>query len=131
MYRYVRPYFGSTESSPFFFRICEVAHTMGINYQVYRTTIMYYGKIETLKRSTALGAVTLFGGFITLLVQVRKIKYNFLYTANAQIFDRPSLRCVSPNSSRSHTIKLVLCVSPSPLFDLPEPSTSPSLLWIR
>ena len=95
MYRYVKPYFGSTESSPFVCRICEVAHTMGINYQVYRATIMYYGKIETLKRSTALGAVTLFGGFITLQVQVSKINYIFLYDTNAQMFDRLSLRYVS------------------------------------
>jgi hypothetical protein len=79
MSKYFKPYFGSTKSSPFFFRICEIAHTVAINYQVYRTTIMYYGKMEALKTSTALGAVTLFGGFITLLVQVGKIKCILLY----------------------------------------------------
>ena len=56
-----------------FSSICEIAHTVAINYQVYRTTIVYYGKIEMLTRSTAVGPIALFGGLITLLVQVRKL----------------------------------------------------------
>lgn len=66
----------------FFCRICEIAHTVGLNYEVYRVTIMYYGKIEALivTKTTVIASITLFGGLITLLVQVRKIKYILLYT---------------------------------------------------
>ncbi|KIM42484.1 hypothetical protein M413DRAFT_70744 [Hebeloma cylindrosporum] len=51
-------------------RIAEVAHTVAINYQIYRTTIVYYGKVELLLGSSALAAVPISGGFITLLVQI-------------------------------------------------------------
>jgi len=92
--RYFRPCLAPTEPASSFFRICETAQTMGINYQIYRTTIIYYGKIEMLGTSTAVVTVTIFGGIITLLVQVMKITYILLYTTNTQISDRPFLRCV-------------------------------------
>jgi len=74
--RYSKPCLAATELGSLFFRICETTQTMGINYQIYRTTIIYYGKIGMLGKSTAVVTVTIFGGIITLLVQVMK---NYIY----------------------------------------------------
>jgi len=56
----------------FLFRICEIVHTVGVNYEVYQTTIILYGRPDLLMKFTVIGAVSVFGGFITLLVQVRR-----------------------------------------------------------
>ncbi|KAF8960128.1 hypothetical protein BDZ97DRAFT_1922381 [Flammula alnicola] len=49
--------------------LLEIAHTLGINYEVYRVTIILYGKPWLLGRFQGIGAVTIFGGGITLIVQ--------------------------------------------------------------
>jgi len=56
----------------FFSRICEIVHTVGVNYEVYRATIIFYGRPDLLLKFTVIGAVSVFGAFITLLVQVRR-----------------------------------------------------------
>lgn len=60
------------EPSPLLFRICEIVHTAGVDYEVYRTTIIYDGRPDLLVRFKVMGAVSAFGALITLLVQVRR-----------------------------------------------------------
>ncbi|KIM42482.1 hypothetical protein M413DRAFT_134912 [Hebeloma cylindrosporum] len=49
--------------------VCDLVHTVGVNYEVYRTTIIDYGRPDSLLKLTVIGAVTLFGALVTLLVQ--------------------------------------------------------------
>jgi len=49
--------------------ILELGHTLSISYEVYRVTIILYGKPQLLGRFQGIGASTIFGGLITLLVQ--------------------------------------------------------------
>ncbi|KAF8167296.1 hypothetical protein B0H34DRAFT_10093 [Crassisporium funariophilum] len=50
--------------------LLELAHTIGVTYEVYRATIVFYGRLETVVRFPGLGVVTLLGGLITMLVQL-------------------------------------------------------------
>ncbi|KAH9477597.1 hypothetical protein JR316_0009819 [Psilocybe cubensis] len=47
----------------------EAAHTLGISYEVYHSTITLYGEPEKLVKFEAIGAVVVFGGAVTLLAQ--------------------------------------------------------------
>ncbi|KAF9477343.1 hypothetical protein BDN70DRAFT_114943 [Pholiota conissans] len=49
--------------------LLEIGHTLGINYEVYRATITLYGQPWLLVRFPGIGAVTVFGGAITLITQ--------------------------------------------------------------
>lgn len=57
-------------------RLTELAHTLGISYEVYRATITLYGEPQLLVKFEAIGAVVVFGGAITLLVQVTKLLHS-------------------------------------------------------
>ncbi|KAF9554668.1 hypothetical protein CPC08DRAFT_821564 [Agrocybe pediades] len=48
---------------------CELGHSIGITYEVYRATIIAYGRPELLVRFVGIGAVVALGGGVTLLVQ--------------------------------------------------------------
>ncbi|PPQ90101.1 hypothetical protein CVT25_012265 [Psilocybe cyanescens] len=50
-------------------RFLEAAHTLGISYEVYHSTITLYGEPEKLVKFEAIGAVVVFGGAVTLLAQ--------------------------------------------------------------
>ena len=76
------------ELSPSFVRICEIVHTAGVDYEIYRTTILYDGRPDQLVSFKVMGIVSAFGAFITLLVQVRsQIGLYLLWTIqDAQLF---------------------------------------------
>ena len=52
-------------------RILELLHTIGICFELYRSTITLFGQPQKLFRFPILGGITLVGGFITLVTQVR------------------------------------------------------------
>lgn len=66
-------------SSLIFFgsRFLEIGHTLGINYELYRATILLYGQPWELVRFPGIAAVTVVGGAITLITQVRPLYYHF------------------------------------------------------
>lgn len=54
----------------FVLRCLELGHTIAILYEVYRTTIVLWGRSDEVVRFPAIGVVFVLGGFITTLVQV-------------------------------------------------------------
>ncbi|CAA7263555.1 unnamed protein product [Cyclocybe aegerita] len=50
--------------------ILEVGHTAGVSYEVYRVTIILYGRPQLLVRLPGFAAVTVVGGLITYLTQL-------------------------------------------------------------
>ena len=65
-------------SSLIFFgsRFLEIGHTLGINYELYRATILLYGQPWELVRFPGIAAVTVVGGAITLITQVRPFHHH-------------------------------------------------------
>ncbi|KJA18780.1 hypothetical protein HYPSUDRAFT_44952 [Hypholoma sublateritium FD-334 SS-4] len=55
----------------------EIGHTLGINFELYRATIILYGQPWELVRFPGIAAVTVVGGAITLITQVRPFHYHF------------------------------------------------------
>jgi hypothetical protein len=49
----------------------ELAHSALVSYEVYRVTITLYGRPDLVVRFVGLGVITVIGGFITMLCQVR------------------------------------------------------------
>lgn len=58
-------------------RFLEIGHTLGINFELYRATIILYGQPWELVRFPGIAAVTVVGGAITLITQVRPFHYHF------------------------------------------------------
>ena len=52
-------------------RALEAGHTVGVSFDVYRSTITFHGRPDMLGRFEGIWAVLICGGGITLLVQVR------------------------------------------------------------
>lgn len=54
----------------FVFRCLELGHTIAILCEVYRTTIIFWGRPDQVVKFPAIGVAVLLGGVITTLVQV-------------------------------------------------------------
>jgi uncharacterized membrane protein len=99
----------------FMCRCLELGHTTAIICEVYRTTIIFWGRVEEVARFPALGVAVLLGGFITTLVQVRIV---YTHRERAQSNDIvPSFSSSRP-SSFSHIAYISSCQNHTTMLGL-------------